>query len=63
MFTPESHAKEATRLKAAITRAKTKVKASGTLANKLVAKQAVKDAEEQLRLHRLNYHELTASPC
>ena len=59
-MTPEAHAKEASRLKGAITRAKTKVQACGTLAEKLEAKQLVKTAEEQLRQHRLNFHDLTS---
>jgi hypothetical protein len=61
-MTPEAHAKEASRLKGGITRAKTKVKACGTLAEKLEAKKLVTAAEEQLRQHRLNFHELTAAP-
>lgn len=60
-MTPIAHAKEAARLKAAITRAKTKLRAGGSLADKLVAKQVVKDAEERLRRHRLQYHALTAN--
>lgn len=58
-MTPEEHAKEATRLKGVITRAKKKVQTCGTLAEKLEAKQLVRAAEEQLRQHRLNFHDLT----
>lgn len=59
-MTPDAHAKEASRLKGAITRAKTKVKTRGTLAEKVEAKKLVTAAEEQLRQHRLNFHRLTS---
>lgn len=60
-MTPEQHAKKASQLKGAVTRAKTKVKACGTLAEKLEALKVVRAAEENLRQHRLNFHELTAT--
>jgi hypothetical protein len=59
-MTPAEHAKKASRLKGAITRAKTKVKACGTLAEKLEALKVVRDAEENLRQHKLQFHELTS---
>lgn len=59
-MTPEAHAKEASRLQGAVTRAKTKVKACGSLAEKLEAKNLVKAAEEQLRQHRRHFHTLTS---
>ncbi|MGP0171283.1 hypothetical protein ACSVIJ_05295 [Pseudomonas sp. NCHU5208] len=51
---------EASRLKGAITRARTKVTKVVTLAEKIEAKAVQKAAEEALRQHKLNYHELVA---
>lgn len=59
-MTPAEHAKKASQLKGAVTRAKTKVRACGTLAEKLEALNVVRNAEEALRQHKLRYHELTA---
>ena len=61
LMTPAEHAKKASQLKGAVTRAKTKVKACGSLADKLEAMTAVRNAEEALRQHKLRFHELTAS--
>lgn len=52
--------KEETRLKAAITRAKSKVKAAGMLAEKIAGREVQKKAEEALRLHRQRYFDLVA---
>ncbi len=52
--------KEATRLKGAITRSKSRVSTLVTLAEKIEARAAQKAAEEALREHKLNYHELVA---
>lgn len=52
--------KEANRLKAAVTRAKSRVKTVVTLAEKIAARDVQKEAEEALRLHKLNYYELVA---
>jgi len=60
-MTPAEHAKKASQLKGAITRAKTKVKACGSLAEKLEALNVVRVAEENLRQHRLRFYELTAA--
>lgn len=60
-MTPAEHAKKASQLKGAITRAKTKVKACGTLAEKLEALNVVRTAEEALRQHKLQFHLLTAA--
>jgi thioredoxin-like negative regulator of GroEL len=60
-MTPAEHAKKASQLKGAVTRAKTKVKACGTLAEKLEALKVVREAEENLRQHKLRFHELTAA--
>lgn len=57
-MTPAEHTKEATRLKGAITRAKTAMKKPGSLADKIAARAKVNLAEEALRQHKLNYHEL-----
>jgi len=57
-MTPEQHAKEASRLKGAITRAKTALAKPITLADKIVAKQKVRQAEDALNEHKLNYYEL-----
>lgn len=58
-MTPEQHAKEASRLKGAITRAKTALTKPMALADKIVAKQKVREAEDALREHKLNFYELT----
>ncbi|MEL0169846.1 MAG: hypothetical protein VW877_17135 [Pseudomonadaceae bacterium] len=52
--------KEAARLKGAVTRAKSKAKAAPMLAEKIAARAVQKEAEEALRLHRLNYYDLVA---
>lgn len=51
---------EESRLKGAVTRAKTKVTKVVMLAEKIEAKAAQKAAEATLREHRLNYFELVA---
>lgn len=50
--------KEAARLKGAITCSKSRLHKAETLAEKIEKKAKVKEAEEALRLHRLNYYEL-----
>tara|TARA_Y100000780_G_scaffold200726_1_gene192854 strand:- start:2640 stop:2819 length:180 start_codon:yes stop_codon:yes gene_type:complete len=52
--------KEEARLKGAVTRAKSKVKTVGTLAEKITVREVQKKAEEALRLHRLSYFDLVA---
>lgn len=52
--------KEAARLKGAVTRARSKVKKAVMLAGKIEARENQKLAEEALRIHKLNYHELVA---
>ncbi|CRN70935.1 hypothetical protein PAERUG_P40_Scotland_4_VIM_2_09_12_04232 [Pseudomonas aeruginosa] len=60
-MTPEQHAKETTRLKSAITRARNAVKALPTLAEKIEAKNKVRELEDQLHDHKLNYFELVSA--
>lgn len=60
VMTIEQWGKEKSRLTGAVTRAKTKMKQSGSLADKIEAKVAVIRAEESLRKHKLNYHELVS---
>lgn len=60
-MTPEQHAKETTRLKGAITRARNNVKALPTLAEKIEAKNKVRALEDQLHDHKLNYFELVSA--
>lgn len=50
--------KEKSRLKGAITRAKTTVLKCPSLAEKIEAKRGVKRAEEALDQHKLNYYNL-----
>lgn len=59
MMTPDEHAKKSTQMKRAITLAKKKATACGTLAEKLDAQRHVKDLQARLQQHRLNYHQLT----
>ncbi|WP_454862498.1 hypothetical protein [Paraburkholderia fungorum] len=61
-MTEAEWAKERTRLTAAATRARTKLQNSKvTLAEKLVLKAAVAEADEALRKHKLNYFELVTA--
>lgn len=54
--------KEQTRLKGAITRARRKVhECKGTLHDALALLKLRKEAEENLRQHRLNYHTLVTN--
>lgn len=57
-MTPEQWEAERRRLQGAITRAKKKVQSVELLADKIEAKRVVKQAEEDLRQHKLNYYEL-----
>lgn len=58
-MSPQEHQKEASRLKGAVTRAKAALIKPGSLADKIAAKSKVRDAEEALRQHKLNFYELT----
>lgn len=59
-MTPEEHALELTRLRKAVTRARTKLKThTGTLATKLAMKAAVGRAEAAVREHKLAFYALT----
>jgi hypothetical protein len=57
-MTSAEHAKEVSRLKAAITRAKTSMRKQGSLADKIAARAKIEIVEEALRQHKLNYYEL-----
>lgn len=60
-MTQEEHAKETTRLKGAITRARNLMKVCPTLAEMMEAKLKVRALEEQLDNHKLNYFELVSA--
>lgn len=59
-MTPEQWNKELSRLKGAVTRAKTKAAKLPTLAEKIEAACVIAEAEDALHQHKLNYYELTA---
>ncbi len=59
-MSPDEHAKELSRLKGRVTRARARMKThTGTLATKLALKVAVQHAEEAVRQHKLAFYALT----
>ena len=57
-MTDAEHRKEATRLQRAITRRRNERKLMPTLAEKIEAGRQIKQLEDQLHQHRLNYFDL-----
>jgi prefoldin subunit 5 len=59
-MTIEQWDKEKKRLTASVTKARNKVAKLSSLAEKIAQKAEVIKAEEFLRKHKINYHELTS---